>query len=118
MARVLLAEDDGAMLDMVQRALTGDGHTVVATHDGQEALDALNGGASFDVMLTDIHMPSVDGISLAKAAVQKLPKLKIVLMSAYTDTAIPDAVKGNISEVLSKPLALDKVRAAVKKAAG
>lgn len=118
MARVLLAEDDGAMLDMVQRALASDGHTVVATHDGQEALDAFNGGASFDVMLTDIHMPSVDGLTLAKAAVQKMPKLRIVLMSAYADIVIPDGIKANVAEVLSKPLALDKLRNAVKKAAG
>ena len=42
MARVLLAEDDAAMLEMVRRALTGDGHSVVIAHDGQEALDALS----------------------------------------------------------------------------
>jgi hypothetical protein len=47
-----------------------------------------------------------------------MPKLRIVLMSAYTDTAIPDAIKASISQVLSKPLALDAVRSAVKKAAG
>ena len=118
MARVLLAEDDAAMLDMVQRALTGDGHTVVVAHDGQEALDLLSApGAAFDVMLTDIHMPSVDGIELAGKAVSLMPKLRILLMSAYTDMAIPDNLKPHIAQVLAKPLALDKVRSAVRAAA-
>ena len=119
MARVLLAEDDPAMLEMVQRALSGDGHTVVAAHDGQEALDLLGApGAAFDVMLTDVHMPSVDGIELAGKAVALLPKLRVLLMSADTNVAVPASIKTHVAEVLSKPLALDKVRSAVKAAMG
>ena len=120
MARVLLAEDDAAMLDMVKRALASDGHTVFAAQDGQEALDLLNApGAAFDVMLTDIHMPSVNGVELAGKAMALLPKLKIVLMSAFAEgVTLPDALKPHIVKVLSKPLALDQVRSAVKVAAG
>lgn len=117
MVRVLVAEDDAAMLEMVQRALTSDGHSVVGAHDGQEALDLLAGsGAAFDVMLTDIHMPGVDGLELATKAVAMAPKLRILLMSADTDFAIPGALKPHIAQVLSKPLALEKVRAAVRAA--
>ena len=120
MARVLLAEDDAAMLALVQRALVGDGHVVVAAQDGQEALELLSAaGAAFDVMLTDIQMPSLDGITLGTKAIAKLPKLRIVLMSAYAgDVAIPAALKSHIASVLTKPLALDAVRAAVRLAAG
>ena len=119
MARVLLAEDDAGMLEMVQRALSSDGHTVVAAHDGQEALDILSApGAAFDVMLTDIHMPSVDGIELAGKAVAMLPKLRVLLMSADTNVAVPAALKACVAQVLSKPLALDTVRAAVRAATG
>lgn len=119
MARVLLAEDDAAMLDLVRRALAQDGHSVVVAHDGQEALDLLGaGGAVFDVMLTDIHMPSVDGIELAGRAMSMLPKLKIILMSADTDVNIPAQLKPHIVQVLAKPLALDQVRAAVRAAVG
>ena len=119
MARVLLAEDDAAMLDMVKRALVADGHTVVTAQDGQEALDTASAsGAAFDVMLTDIQMPSLDGLSLATKLVALMPKLRIVLMSAYADQlVIPDTVKPHVAMVLSKPLALDKVRAAVRNAA-
>ena len=119
MARVLLAEDDPSMREMVQRALAGDGHTVVAAQDGQEALDLISAaGAQFDVMLTDIQMPSVDGIELAGRAAKLMPKLRIVLMSAFADQmVIPDAIRPQIARVLSKPLALDQVRAAVRAAA-
>jgi CheY-like chemotaxis protein len=116
MARILLAEDDAAMLDMVKHTLVADGHTVVTATDGQEALELLSAaGASFDVMLTDIQMPSLDGLALATKAVTLMPKLKIVLMSAFADQfAVPDAVKSHVTHVLSKPLALEKVRNAVR----
>ena len=118
MARVLLAEDDAAMLEMVKHALSGDGHTVIAAQDGQEALDLLNApGASFDVMLTDIHMPSVNGIELAGKAMALSPQLKVILMSAFVDgVTVPEDLKPRIAQILSKPLALDQVRAAVKQA--
>ncbi len=120
MARVLLAEDDPAMLDVVKRALAGDGHAVTTAQDGQEALDLLSApGAAFDVLLTDIQMPSLDGMALAGKAVALMPNLRIVLMSAYADQiAVPEAIKGHIAQVLAKPLALEKARAAVKDAAG
>jgi len=119
MARVLLAEDDAAMLDMVQRALTADGHAVVTAQDGQEAVELVTAtGAAFDVMLTDIQMPSLDGIALAGRAIAALPKLRIVLMTAFAgDVAIPASIKPHISKVLTKPLALDAVRSAVREAA-
>ena len=117
MARVLLAEDDATMLEMVQHALASDGHQITVAHDGQEALEVLAaGGAAFDVMLTDIHMPGINGIELAGKAVAMMPKLKVLLMSADTDIAIPAPLAPHIAQVLSKPLALDKLRAAVKSA--
>ena len=118
MARVLLAEDDPAMLDMVKRALAGDGHVVVSASDGLEALELLSAaGAAFDVMLTDIQMPSLDGLSLAGKAAVLMPALKILLMSAFADSiAVPVELKPHIAKVLSKPLALDQVRTAVRAA--
>ena len=120
MARVLLAEDDAAMLEMVRRALHGDGHDVVAAQDGQDALDAASAaGATFDVLLTDIEMPGLNGLALAGKAVALLPKLRVVLMTAYAGgVTVPDPLKPHIARVLTKPLALDLVRAAVREAAG
>ena len=118
MAHVLLAEDEAPVREMVKHALAGDGHTVTIAQDGQEALDLVSApGAAFDVMLTDIQMPGIDGLTLANKAAVLMPKLKIVLMSAYIDQLdIPAALKPHIVRVLSKPLALEQARAAVKAA--
>jgi CheY-like chemotaxis protein len=118
MARVLLAEDEAPVRDMVKHALANDGHSVVAAQDGQEALEMLGAsGAAFDVMLTDIQMPGVDGLTLATKAITLMPALKVILMSAYVDQlAIPDRLKPHLVQVLSKPLALEQARAAVKAA--
>ena len=116
MGRVLLAEDDSTMRDMARRALESDGHTVVEAHDGQEALDLLaTEVAGFDVMLTDVQMPSVDGITLSLKAVEKFPNLRIILMTAFAGSAItPDRLKSNVKRVLQKPLALNQLRGAVR----
>ena len=119
MARVLLAEDDAAMLDMVKHALVADGHSVVTAQDGQEALELLSAsGATFDVMLTDIQMPSVNGLELTGKAIALIPHLKVVLMSAFAENVtLTAAIEPHVRRILSKPLALDQVRAAVREAA-
>ena len=82
MARVLLADDDAAMRDLVCRSLSAEGHTVVVAHDGQEALDlAHSAAAPFDILVTDVQMPGVDGIALANQMLELNQGLKVVLMS-------------------------------------
>ena len=76
MARVLLAEDDDAVSAFVMRALKLRGHEVTAVSDGMAALEALN-AAEFDLLLTDIVMPGMDGIALALKVSRDRPKMKI-----------------------------------------
>jgi DNA-binding NtrC family response regulator len=120
MACVLLADDEASVRDMVKRALVADGHDVTVAQDGQEALDLVVAAATpFDVLMSDIQMPALDGVTLATKAVALMPKLKVVLMSAYIDQlAIPDDVKPHVTQVLAKPLALEQARAAIKAAMG
>ena len=66
MARILLADDDAAAREFVQRALTSDGHSVTCTQDGAEALEQLQAAApAFDLLIADVLMPAVDGIAVA-----------------------------------------------------
>ena len=72
MARILLAEDDAATRDLVQRALGLDGHEVVVTQDGMEALEKLQAApARVDLLITDVQMPVLDGIALAEKALAR-----------------------------------------------
>jgi DNA-binding NtrC family response regulator len=116
MARILLADDDKGALDLVRRALELDGHTVVTADDGTEA-QSLVSSDRFDLLVTDVQMPGLDGISLAKDALSRQPRLRVVLMSAYADgldLASPLVAKG--ARVLVKPFAIDRIRAEVRAA--
>ena len=86
MARILLADDDAATRDLVKRALEADGHSVHVTQDGSEALEAVEGSGAqkFDVLVSDVEMPLLDGVALAQRAL-KQPNLRILLMSGFAE---------------------------------
>ena len=118
MARILLAEDEEALRAFVARALAQDGHAVVSTADGAEALDVLTADRDgFDLLLTDIRMPVMDGIALALAAARDRPELIILLMTGYAEQRErADDLMEKIIDVVSKPFALPDIRRAVARA--
>ncbi len=116
MARILLADDDKGSLDLVRRALQLEGHTVVTAEDGSEALALVEPGG-FDLLVTDVQMPGLDGIELAHRASARYPALRLVLMSAYPDGldhAAALAAKG--ARLVTKPFTIDRIRAEVRAA--
>ncbi len=119
MARILLADDDAATLDLVRRALELDGHTVTTADDGTDAAAKIAGGGAFDVIVTDIQMPGMDGISLAKSVLAANPRLKVVLISAHAE--VLDQAR-NLDPVavrlLAKPFTIEQVRGIVRAALG
>lgn len=120
MARILLADDDAATRDLVQRALATDGHSVTPTQDGAEALEKLREApAGFDLLITDVQMPGLDGIALAEAALAANGRLRVVMMSGFADElGRADHLRSKISRVLTKPVTLEQIRAAAKAALG
>ncbi|WP_072395727.1 response regulator [Hyphomicrobium sp. CS1GBMeth3] len=116
MARILLAEDDQATRDLVKRALTADGHAVDLTQDGAEALETLTtSGASFDLLVSDVHMPGADGIELAQHAIARLPDLKLLLMSGFAEELDrARALQSPNLAVILKPFTLEQIRVAVR----
>lgn len=114
MARILIAEDDDAIRALVARALTEEGHEVVLTVDGGEALDKLGAHGPFDLLLTDIKMPVMDGIALALAAARDHPDLLIVLMTGFADQRErAHGLDALIHDVLTKPFSLSDLRMTV-----
>ena len=117
MARILLADDDAAARDLVQRALASDGHNVVATHDGAEALEQLQASGPFDLLISDVQMPGVDGIELIENAVAAAPKMRVILMSGFAgELDRAKHLRSKIAREISKPFTLEQVRAVVKAA--
>ena len=118
MPRILVAEDDEPVRALVARALLEDGHDVVTAPDGAAALETLGReNGRFDVLLTDIKMPVMDGIALALAAARDHPDLTILLMTGYADQRErAHGLDALIHDVLTKPLTVAGVRAAVGEA--
>jgi two-component system cell cycle response regulator CpdR len=118
MARILIAEDDDAVRGLVVRALEQDGHNITATPDGTEAYDSLtahNGG--FDLLLTDIKMPAMDGIALALAVARGHPDVVILLMTGYADQRErAHGLDALVHDVIAKPFSVDQIRGAVNEA--
>ena len=86
MPRILIADDEDSMRMLVARAIAMDGHDTMTAADGVEALDILTREQGrFDLLLTDIQMPVMDGIALALATARDFPDLKILLMTGYAD---------------------------------
>ena len=118
MARILIAEDEDSLRVLVARALVQDGHQVMTALDGAEALDVLTREqGAFELLLTDIRMPVMDGIALALAAARDHPRLVIVLMTGYADQRERvSGLEALICDVISKPFALAEIKFAVASA--
>jgi CheY-like chemotaxis protein len=117
-ARILIAEDEEALRRLVARALVQDGHEVVEAADGAEALDLLaRDEGRFDLLLTDIRMPLMDGIALALSAARDYPALVILLMTAYADQRErASGLEALIHDVITKPFTLAEIKVAVGEA--
>jgi len=118
MARILIAEDEVALRGQIARALSADGHEAVVTADGGEALETLlKEEGRFDLLLTDIKMPVMDGIALALAAARDFPQLVILLMTGFAEQRErASTLKPLITDVLGKPFSLAELRSAVTRA--
>ena len=118
MARILVAEDEPAVRAFVARALSQSGHNVTVATDGSEAARELDLARKvqmpFDLLLTDIVMPGMDGIALALLAARDAPDMKIILMTGFADQKERahrlDAI---IEEVLLKPFEMKELLACV-----
>jgi CheY-like chemotaxis protein len=118
MARILVAEDEDPLRALVARAITDLGHTVVTAFDGADALDILTReNGSFDLLLTDIRMPLMDGIALALATARDHPQIIILLMTAYADQRERASnLEALIHDVVLKPFTLAELKTAVSEA--
>ncbi len=113
MARILIAEDEDTVREFLIRALGHDGHEVTGVADGGQALEALQ-ASSFDLLLTDIVMPRLDGIALALKVGKDYPDLRVVLMSGYAaERGRAHNLDALVHTIVSKPFTLDQICAEV-----
>ncbi|MBN8961772.1 MAG: response regulator [Rhizobiales bacterium] len=118
MPRVLIADDEDSMRSLVARAIAMDGHQTVTAEDGAEALDILTREeGAFDLLLTDIKMPVMDGIALALTVARDFPDLTVLLMTGFADQRERASnLSAIVHDVVTKPFSVSDIRAAVNDA--
>lgn len=118
MAKLLIVEDDESVRTLAARALERAGHMIDIATDGAQGLAlirAAHGG--YDLVVSDIRMPEMDGIQMAKAAASLFPAMKILLMTGYADQRErAEELNGVIVDVVQKPFTLAEIRARVEQA--
>lgn len=106
MAHILLAEDDEALANFLTKSLKRAGHRVTFARDGIEAYEKLLQN-KFDLLLTDLAMPGMDGIDLVKKARETLIDLRIMFITGFSAVAIEENI--NDAEIISKPFHLKEL---------
>ena len=115
MPKILIADDEDSMRQLVARAIAMDGHETVTAQDGAEALEILTReDGAFDLLLTDIQMPVMDGIALALSVARDFPDLTILLMTGYADQRERASnLNALVHDVVTKPFSVADIRTAV-----
>ena len=106
---ILVADDEPSVREFVERSLAYAGYDVTAVPDGHAALEQLS-ARPFDLLLTDIVMPDLDGISLALKVAKDYPATRIMLMSGYANQRQRAHNLDFLAhDVLSKPFSLEEI---------
>ena len=105
MIRILLAEDDAVMREYLARALERSGYAVSAVDRGTAALPLLE-AERFDLLLTDIVMPEMDGIELAQRAATIAPEMRVMFITGFAAVTLKAGRQMPQARVLSKPFHL------------
>lgn len=105
MLRILLAEDEEAMRTYLSRALENAGYSVVAVDRGTAAIPLLE-AEKFDLLLSDIIMPEMDGIELAQRCAEISPETKVMFITGFAAVTLKASQEAPQAKVLSKPFHL------------
>ena len=118
--RVLMAEDEPLAAEVIEEGLVEAGFEVLAANDGQEAFDLAANGAGFDLLLTDLRMPRLDGKELIAKLRAERPDLPVVVMTGFPppDGAASLQAGHGPLRLLTKPVGITPLAAALRDVAG
>jgi CheY-like chemotaxis protein len=114
--KILVVEDEPASLKILRRFLNHEGYETAGANDGLEAKELL-GQSRFDLVLSDVKMPHLDGVALARHLLSTVPITPIFLMTGY-DSDNMEAISRLGVPCLSKPISLDQLLSQIKKVLG
>jgi two-component system response regulator PilR (NtrC family) len=116
MSRILVVDDELSMRDFLSIMLKKEGHEVVAAENGSSALKVIQ-NEIFDLLISDIKMPGVDGLEVLKTVKEVSPETVVIMITAFatTGTAI-EAMKLGAYDYITKPFKVDEIRMIIQKA--
>ena len=113
-ARCLVVDDDPQVRDMIRDILSNAGHTVVVGVDGADGVEKFKADAAFDVVITDLAMPKLNGLQLARVCKTLRPAVPVVMLTGWGVLLTEDELaEHGVDEVLSKPVRMDQVLGAI-----
>ncbi|MBX7531790.1 response regulator [Qipengyuania sp. 1XM1-15A] len=116
---LLLVEDEDMVRAVAQRALTRAGYQVVTASDGEEGLAAIaNGNTEFDLIVSDVVMPAMDGPAMARAIRKVKPKIPILFMSGYAEETLRNEIDIDNMHFIPKPFSVQQINAKVSEVLG
>ncbi|HYZ47369.1 MAG TPA: response regulator [Sphingomonas sp.] len=113
---ILLVEDEAMVRAVAERALTRQGYKVMTASNGEDALECLEGGEKFDLLISDVVMPTMDGPTLVRHAREKYPDLPILFMSGYAEEQLRKSIDIERVAFLPKPFSVQQLAEAARAA--
>ena len=117
--KLLLVEDEDMVRAVAERALTRAGYTVVTASDGEEGLaQVVNSNVAFDLIVSDVVMPAMDGPAMARAVRKAKPNIPILFMSGYAEEQLRNEIDIDNMHFLPKPFSVQQINAKVSEVLG
>jgi len=114
--KILVVDDDEQMCEDISEMLSREGYTVSHVGSGEEALDRIK-SEDFDVILTDLIMPGIDGMEVLRQSKRLKPAARVIMITGFgTIENAVEAMKEGASDYISKPFKINEVQATVKRA--
>jgi len=111
--RILLVEDEDMVRAVAERALARQGYTVVTAADGDEGVEAVRENPDFDLIVSDVVMPSMDGPAMAREIRQLVPKMPVLFMSGYAEEQLRREIDIEGMHFIPKPFSVAQIAAKV-----
>jgi excisionase family DNA binding protein len=116
--RILVVDDEQAVRDLLTKTLTMAEYDVETAADGPTALQRLH-GREYDLLITDLKMPGMDGLSVIREARRQAPELPVIIITGYsTEASAIEAINLGVTGYLTKPFRLPRILAATARALG
>ncbi|MHB8880723.1 MAG: sigma-54-dependent transcriptional regulator [Thermodesulfovibrionales bacterium] len=114
--KLLIVEDEETLRESLERVFIRDGYEVDGVDSSEAALETIR-DSSYDLVITDIVLPGINGIALLKRCRENNPDLKVIIMTAFAsiETAV-EAIRAGAYDYLVKPVRHDQIKDAVRKA--